>query len=581
MSKLSPIVKAVIYTMIYTAYFSQSVMMRHSRRLSMTSNSKATSFDLAGKQATSVLLSSVKSLKGVGPKTIDMLKNLGIINIADALFHFPTSIIDRTKRTLISKAVIGSVVTLELTVIQEKKGFNGSPHIFQCMDEDKVIVNVKCFYQKGQTEQIIWNNLRKLYKPNSQVIISGKLQLNTYSGDFDIVPEVALPASEDKAVIEKAFRVEPVYGLTQGLTNKKMRSIIEDSLLQLSGESESLASDWMLLESRNKRSWPTHMEAFKTLHTPLTNECLQINSPARTRLAHDELMTQFLHQAEKMREKKEDPLYILASELDFSVDGSGLYTSKLEDILPFKLTTCQRTAMDEVWKDMAGRSRMSRLVQGDVGSGKTVVAIMAILRAIEDGKQGAMLAPTEILAKQHYEVLSKYFEAISDAKPDSRKLRVELITGTVKGKVRLQLLDDLKNGLVDALVGTHALLGEAVADSFPSLGIVVIDEDQKFGVNQRDSLALRANTLFTTATPIPRSLMLLLVDGYSVSSLIEKPPLKRPIKTIILGSSLTDKIITRLGAHIPNGSKVFWVAPSIIARGNSVGFSVTERYLIS
>jgi ATP-dependent DNA helicase RecG len=395
-------------------------------------------------------------------------------------------------------------------------------------------------------------------------------------------PDVVVSADESEAVIAKAFGVEPIYGLTQGLTNAKMRLVIEASLSQLSDDITDPLNDWMLPEVRAQRQWPTLLQALQTVHAPSSHDCLALNSPARSRLAFDEFVAQFLHQLEKDQAKNLHSQDI-TNQLDYAVVGTGHYTKILEENLPFQLTSCQRTAMEEVWDNMAHKNKMSRLIQGDVGTGKTVVAIMAMLRAIEDGKQAAMLAPTEILAKQHYGVISKYFEVVSniaETKGGSgmiRGLRVELITGNVKGKIREQLLSDVSNGFVDVLVGTTALIGDVVADSFRSLGVVIVDEEQRFGVGQRDKLASRTNTIFTTATPIPRSLMMLLEDGYTVSTLTSKPPLKRPIETVLLGSSATDKIIERISVHIPYKSKVFWVSPTLYPSDSAPGCSVMER----
>mmetsp|Transcript_5942 Transcript_5942/g.6065 ORF Transcript_5942/g.6065 Transcript_5942/m.6065 type:complete len:1036 (-) Transcript_5942:339-3446(-) len=530
----------------------------------------------------SFLFSSVNSLKGVGPKTVDILGQLGIISVADALFHFPTNIIDRRQRVLLSNITAGDVITTELTVISIKKGFSGVPHTFQCEDSEHNSIEIKYFYPKGPVGDMMWFQLSKLYKLQSKLIISGKVVLSSFSNALEIVnPDPVLSANEPKAVLERAFGVEPIYGLTQGLTNAKMRLVIEASLLQLSCDITDPPNDWMLPEVRAERQWPTLLQALQAVHTPSSYDCLAANSPARSRLAFDEFVAQFLHQIEKDQAKNIND-QDMKNQLNYAVIGTGHYTAILEENLPFKLTHCQRTAMDEVWKSMAHNSKMSRLIQGDVGTGKTVVAIMAMLRAIEDGKQAAMLAPTEILAKQHYGVISKYFETVSDIAEKSsgmsRRLRVELITGNVKGKTREQLLADVNNGLIDVLVGTTALIGDVVADSFRSLGVVIIDEEQRFGVGQRDKLASRTNTIFTTATPIPRSLMLLLEDGYTVSTLITKPPSKRPIETVLLGSSATDKIIERISVHLPYKSKVFWVAPTLYPSDSAPGCSVMERY---
>jgi ATP-dependent DNA helicase RecG len=290
----------------------------------------------------------------------------------------------------------------------------------------------------------------------------------------------------------------------------------------------------------------------------------------------------------------------------FSVAGSGLYSSVLLRNLPFNLTECQRNALREINEEIADDHKMNRLLQGDVGSGKTLVAILSILGVMESNRQGAIVAPTAILAAQHYKVISQYFDGISNSFPHltetddsyrtiingtinnnnnnnvdhypNRRLRVELLTSNVKGKAREKIFSDTKNGLVDLIVGTHALLNEDVLDCFPSLGLVVIDEEQRFGVEQREVISCRTNTVYMTATPIPRSLYILSQDGTKISTLMEKPPLKRKVQTIVRPSHTVDQIIERIKYHIQYGTKVFWVSPSLMAsKKDPAGNSVMER----
>lgn len=533
--------------------------------------------------------SPVTNIKGVGPKLQDCLNNLGLFCIGDVLLHFPIDVLDRSRQILLSTAIMGNLVTVKLKVETCKKGFKNMPHTFKCYDSERTRVEVKYFCGNAPgMGNVRWNQLTKMvFKENSFVIVSGKLGFSDYSGDLEIVnPDVEMSAMEPPDEIARKFSVEPVYRLTQGLTSYKMRMIIQACLQEVSGASsdspQNQLPDWLPADIRTTWDWPNLLQSLHAIHNPISSECIKPGSPPRCRIAFDELTALFLH-----RSKKEQLLneYLAGTEsaasMSYSVAGNGMYTERLLQQLPFKLTSCQQAAVDIIYTEMKSDKRMKRLVQGDVGSGKTIVAILALLRAVEDSAhQGAFLAPTEILAKQHFETISKIFNDISVSNPEGagrpRTLRVELITGAVKGKSRDQLLAQLSNGSIDILVGTHALLTDAVLQSFKKLGLVVIDEEQRFGVQQRDSLADRSNVMFMTATPLPRSLMMLHDDDYKVSNLIEKPPLKRSVITLPLGLSKVDKLIARIGVH-PH-SKVFWVCPTLMPDDSSPGTSVIERF---
>ena len=623
--------------------------------------------------------SPVGTLKGVGPVMIDTLDQLGISTIADVLFHFPTSIIDRRNRIRLSQALIGDLITVELKVTAIEQGFGGRPHLIECTDIEGSPLEVRYFCSPAMT-LMKWGEIKREYKINTNIILNGKLTHNKYTSNHEVInPDILLSLDLPEEYINEKFGVEPVYGLTKGLTNAKFRSIVKLSLEKISKNNEnnnmknddilidSLCNDWMLSEYRNDKKWPTFLDALNQIHRPDCVDDVHENCIARTRLAFDDFVSQFLHQLEKenditiannknflilkkfkidqtlndneivnlndnstenLTENMTENLNIIENEMNliertksFSVVGNGFYTKKLEEILPFSLTNCQKKALIDINSEIALESKMSRLLQGDVGSGKTLVAVLSILTVIENNQQGAILAPTELLAKQHYNVIHKYFNRISDVfsevfesqnKTESanhneegdyshnhiennnkgnsneknfgknaprRRLRVELITKNVRGKVRENMLLDMKNGLIDVLIGTHAILNDDVLNSIPSLGLAIIDEEQRFGVNQRELLSSRTNTIYMTATPIPRSLFILLENENTISTLIEKPPMKRKVKTVILPYRSVDSIISRLQIHVPLGTKIFWVSPTLMANElEPTGNSVMERY---
>ena len=402
------------------------------------------------------------------------------------------------------------------------------------------------------------------------------------------------------------FGMEPVYPLTAGLTATKLRPIItqaiemasselsmhDDKLSQFYQEIEKLQNNATLrddnLKERNKKNiaqlqysskmWPSAIEAIKSIHYPKSNESFAVDSKARQRLAFDELVYltyQKLAQERAQEAASESDMEQSDSKYELKLQTSGI-TDQFLRALPFNLTKSQQKCISDIFTDLESKEKMMRLVQGDVGSGKTVVAFMAMLRAVESGKQACLLAPTMILANQHYSNLVKLVKGIKNG---DRDIGVRMITGSVVGKERLQLLKDVNDSTVDILIGTHALLSEKVLEAFNNnLGIVVIDEEQRFGVGQRELLTGRANALFTTATPIPRSLLLVTQQDKSISTLTEKPPSKRPIITVLRGASITNVIIDRLKANIMYGTKVFWVAPTLEPSKRMPGASATERF---
>ena len=393
--------------------------------------------------------SPVGTLKGVGPVMIDTLEQLGIATIADALFHFPTSIIDRRNRIRLSQASIGDLITVELKVTAIEQGFGGRPHLIVCMDMDGSPLEVRYFCSPTMT-LMKWSEIKREYKVNSDIILSGKLTLNKYSSNHEVVnPEILLSLELPEEYINQKFGVEPVYGLTKGLTNSKFRTIIKSSLEKISKTAEN---DWMLEEYRMNKNWPTFLDSINQIHRPDCMDEVHENCVARTRLAFDDFVSQFLHQLQKEKEinianseklqnlrnskanenclndkieslnevENENEIDLLRTVKSYSVTGNGFYSKILEEILPFSLTNCQKKAIIDINTEIALKNKMSRLLQGDVGSGKTLVAVLAILTVIENNQQSAILAPTELLAKQHYNVISKYFDSISDQVDNQR-----------------------------------------------------------------------------------------------------------------------------------------------------------------
>ena len=326
------------------------------------------------------LLSDISNIKGVGPKTLEQLQNLGLVSVADVLFHFPTDILDRSHFVSLSDAKLGEVITVKLTVRSSKKGFNSAPHVFGCSDANNDYLEIKYFCgSKPYVADMRWASLSKLYKAGSQIIVSGKLGMSNYSKVLEIVnPELEMWAHESPQSIADTL-VMPIYRLTNGLTNNKLRSIIQSclqevSLLSLDSAAELgkqaipqqqqqlppvafatenylTRQDWLPSEFRTGRKWPTFLEALHDIHNPAVGslESIKHSSPSRTRLAFNEMVALFLHRSKKERTAA---TAVDAPPRDYSVRGTGVFTNQLLQLLSFNLTACQKTEIHAIHRDM-------------------------------------------------------------------------------------------------------------------------------------------------------------------------------------------------------------------------------------
>ncbi|MEL6622133.1 MAG: ATP-dependent DNA helicase RecG, partial [Pseudomonadota bacterium] len=353
--------------------------------------------------------------------------------------------------------------------------------------------------------------------------------------------------------------LEPVYGLTAGLSPKVLQKIMRQTVERIPALPEWQEATWL-----GERAWPTFSDALRSLHVPTDTDDVSPGGPGWQRLAYDELLASQLalalirqsHKAQRGRQ----------------VTGDGRLRERILAALPFPLTGAQKRSLTEIEADLASASRMLRLLQGDVGSGKTVVAMMAMAMAVETGAQAALMAPTEVLARQHAVSLSDLAEATG--------MRLALLTGREKGKPRREILERLEAGDIDILIGTHALFQPDVA--YRDLAIAVIDEQHRFGVHQRLALQAKghdggANVLAMTATPIPRTLLMTHYGDLDVSKLDEKPPGRKPIKTTALPVSKIEKLLDRVRVNVTDGAQVYWVCPLIESTGTSELAAAEER----
>jgi ATP-dependent DNA helicase RecG len=477
------------------------------------------------------LFAALTGLDGIGPKTSQALEATGIASPKDLLMTLPHSGIDRAQRASIQDFVPPAVATVEVTVGRHTPPRRkGGPYRVEVSDAETTFALI-FFHPRSD-----W--LARQLPEGARRVISGKLEM------FDGVAQIAHP--EHIVPIDEAAKIpafEPVYPLTQGVTLKTMTRAVASAL----DRSPDLA-EWVDPELLAREGWPPWRTALLTAHAPNQDADIQPHAPARARLAYDEL---FAHQLTlsliRARERRKRGV---------ETRGTGVQQARVLAALPFDPTGAQTRAVAEIQADMASPYRMNRLLQGDVGSGKTLVALLALLAAVEAGGQGVLMAPTEILARQHLEGLQPLAE---DA-----QVVIEILTGRDKGAERARKLDALKCGAIQILIGTHAVFQKDV--EFQDLRLAIVDEQHRFGVAQRMELGAKgeaADMLVMTATPIPRSLSLAQYGHMDVSVLDEKPPGRKPVTTALVSAERLDQVIARLRAAIAEGRQAYWVCPLV------------------
>ncbi|MBC08062.1 ATP-dependent DNA helicase RecG [Thalassospira sp.] len=478
------------------------------------------------------LFAEIDTLAGIGPRLKPLVARLiGGEHVADLLWHLPSGIIDRRFSPDLSDTIDGSVVTLDVWVERHDPSPNRRrPYRVICKTQSGTLVlaffNARAKY------------LNDVLPVGEKRIVSGKI--DHYRGEYQITHPDRIGTEAERSEIQT---VEPVYPMSAGVTGKTLTKAVRGALETLPDFPE-----WHdpALVARHK--WPDLKTALYTVHNPQDETDLSPDHPARKRLAYDELLANQLALTlirAKMRK--------LGGRV---TKGDGRLREALGKHLPFAMTGAQQRALGDIYEDMASEGRMLRLLQGDVGSGKTVVALMAMLNAVECGRQAALMAPTEILARQHFETISPLLEQIG--------IKCAILTGRDKGKARKTALEGFANGDVQIAVGTHALFQDDVA--FHDLAFAVVDEQHRFGVHQRLMLAGKGqavDVLVMTATPIPRTLTLTAFGDMEVSRLDEKPPGRKPVDTRVLPIDKVDDVISGIGRAMRSGTKIYWVCPLV------------------
>ncbi|KMW57284.1 ATP-dependent DNA helicase RecG [Candidatus Rhodobacter oscarellae] len=477
------------------------------------------------------LFAGLETLDGVGPKTAKSLPALGVHTPKDLLFTLPYSGVDRRRRDTILGAEFPAVLTVEVEVGRHlPPRRRGHPYRVEVQDA-KTTFSLVFFHARDE-----W--LRGQLPTGQRRVVSGKVELYDGVGQMPH-PDHILRVEEADTI--PAF--EPVYPLTAGVTQRVIAKASDSALMRVPELAE-----WIDPGLLSKEGWPAWHDAVDRAHRPEGLDEIAVTAPARQRLAYDELfahqVTLALARAEVRRGKG------LAS------TGDGALRDKVLSALPYEPTGAQSRAITEIAGDMAQPLRMNRLLQGDVGAGKTLVALMALLVAVEAGGQGALMAPTEILARQHLEGLRPLAE--------SAGVVLEILTGRDKGKDRAAKLAALRAGEIQILVGTHAVFQADV--EFADLRLAVVDEQHRFGVTQRMELGAKgaaADVLVMTATPIPRSLSLAQYGDMDVSILDEKPPGRKPITTALVSTGRLDQVVERLREAMAEGRQAYWVCPLV------------------
>jgi ATP-dependent DNA helicase RecG len=477
------------------------------------------------------LFAPVTSLAGVGPRFGKLIERLAGAHVVSLAWHLPTGLIDRRFSPKVADAPPGAVVTLTVTVDGHVAPPNPrQPYKVRCRD-DTGFLHLVFFHPKG-------DYLARMLPPGEVRVVSGRV--DRFGAELQMTHPDHIGRAEEIAQLQT---VEPVYPLTAGLTGKVVAKAVRSALQKLPDLPE-----WLDPAHQRVQGWPAWRDALLVAHRPEREADLLPTTPPRCRLAYDELLASQLAVALVRAQQRRLP--------GRPTRGDGRLREKALAALPFDLTTSQRQAVAEIESDMASAQRMLRLLQGDVGSGKTVVALLAMLIAVEAGAQAALLAPTEILARQHHATIAPLAEAAG--------IRLALLTGRDKGKARSQILDALAAGEIPLVVGTHALLEEDV--QFADLALAVIDEQHRFGVHQRLSLQSKGrgvDMLVMTATPIPRTLMLAAYGDLDVSRLTEKPAGRQPIDTRTVPLERLDEVVQAVGRAVRDGARVYWVCPLV------------------
>jgi len=482
------------------------------------------------------LFAAVTTLPGIGLKLAKVYARLlgrDDPRLLDLLLHLPTGAIDRRARPKLRDVASDSVVTVAVTVDRHRAPPPNRPRApYQIYTSDET-GDLTLVYFNARKDY-----LQKLFPVGERRYVSGTVAL--YDGMLQMVHPDRVVSEADLA---KLPLLDPIYPLTEGVSSFQVGRAIAAATAKLPSLPE-----WQDESFRKARSFPAFAEALRSVHRPEQPDDVRPERPAWSRLAYDEFLAGQLALA-LVRAHVRRPA-------GRGSRGDGRLRARIAKSLPYSLTPSQRRAVDDIVNDIGGETRMLRLLQGDVGAGKTVVALLAAATVVEAGRQAALMAPTEILARQHHATIAPLAAAAGMA--------VAILTGRERGRERTDILEKLAAGKLDILIGTHALFQEAVA--FKDLALAVVDEQHRFGVHQRLALAQKGeavDVLVMTATPIPRTLVLTYFGDMDVSELKEKPAGRQPIDTRTIPLGRLDEVVDAVGRALQEGRRVYWVCPLV------------------
>ena len=498
------------------------------------------------------LFAEVTTLSGVGPKLDKLYRRLlgreDGARLLDLLFHLPTGAVDRRARPKLRDVVPGQVATVTVHVDRHRPpppGRARAPYLIYASDDTGDLVLTYFAARKDFIDKIL---------PVGETrIVSGTTVL--YDGMLQMVhPDRVVAESE----LDKLPLVEPVYPLTEGLSLFQVRKAVDLTVSRL-----PQLPEWQDDAFRRREGFPSFADAIKALHRPTEPHDLAPEGPAWSRLAYDELLAGQLALM-LVRANLRRPRGRVSA-------GDGSLRAKIIAALPYTLTGSQARAISEIATDLEKPERMLRLLQGDVGSGKTVVALLAAAAVIEAGRQAAIMAPTEILARQHLKTIAPLATLVG--------LNVAILTGREKGRERAGMLERLAAGEINLLIGTHAIFQEGV--DFRDLALAIVDEQHRFGVHQRLALSQKGeavDVLVMTATPIPRTLVLTYFGDMDMSELREKPAGRQPIDTRTVPIDRLDEMIDAVGRALADGRQVYWVCPLVEESETSDLAAASDRF---
>jgi len=477
------------------------------------------------------LFAPITSLPGIGPRNGRLMEGLAGPHVVDLVWHLPRELVDRRFSPTVAEAPSGRIATLTVRVVAHKAAPDKRRPYRVICEDDTGRITLVYFHAKG-------DYLARLLPEGETRVVSGRVEF--YAGAPQMAhPDHVVPAGEADAI----RTIEPVYPMSAGLTARVVHRGVAAALERVPDLPE-----WQDQAYLRRNGWAPWKEAVLAAHAPASAADLEPTAPTHMRLAYDELLANQLTLLITRNTAK--------AAAGRAIDGDRTLTRQALAALPFNLTGAQVQALKEIRADMAAPARMLRLLQGDVGSGKTIVAFFAMLNAVECGGQAAIMAPTEILARQHFETIEPLAQAVG--------VRAALLTGRDKGAARRKLLAALETGEISLAIGTHALFQEDVR--FKDLMLAVIDEQHRFGVHQRLALASKgkgADMLVMTATPIPRTLTLTAYGDLDVSRLADKPAGRKPVDTRVMGADRLDQVVAAVERALDTAAKIYWVCPLV------------------